>query len=76
MSWGNVRRAIIFCWLHVKIAEKSEEMKFWDTKGFRFCTFFFFLPHRGACRILVPRLGMKSVPPALEAVLISGWGSP
>lgn len=42
MSWGNGRRAIIFFWWHVEIAEKSEEMKFWETVGFRCCTFFFF----------------------------------
>ena len=30
-------------------------------------SFFFFLPHRAACGILVPQPGIKPVPPALGA---------
>ena len=34
---------------------------------------FFFLPHRMACRILVPQPGIKPTPPALEAWSLNHW---
>ena len=35
--------------------------------------FNFFLPHRIACRILVPLLGIKPMPPALGAQTLNHW---
>ena len=35
--------------------------------------FFFFWPHGAACGILVPRPGIKPVPPALEAQSLNHW---
>ena len=36
-------------------------------------SFFFFLPHRASCGILVPRPGIEPIPPALEAWHHKHW---
>ena len=42
-------------------------------KYFFFFSFFIFSPCCATCRILVSRLGIKSVPPALEAQSLNHW---